>query len=187
MISSGGIVMEQIRKYVYVPKTRKREKPYFVPIVAKNKDELIGYLKGFYDFQEMVIKYGSEEIPIDFITLRPLLNSTRFNDVLPNGKMLSVMSEREKDDYAFKEAQKNINRLKYDDNDINILNSEFVLDIECPHCDNYIAFRYFDDIPKKKMKCPECGKILLDYTHVDDDKIDYIELGPTGGELDYES
>ena len=71
----------------YDPPKDKNQKPYWVPIVAKNKDYLIGFLDGVHIALDM--------LDASFIGLQIALGSDRLNDILPDGRRISNLSKTE--------------------------------------------------------------------------------------------
>lgn len=152
-------------------------RPYYVPVVSKNKDYLIGFLDAFTMFSSMFDIEGS------------VLDSMRFNDILPNG-----MRRRDMEDEDIKEQLKLIEESK------NIRENESTatppdepyLSVDCV-CGNSHKFDDAVDIPEKNLVCGICGKILIDYTGIDpfeyeyDGELEKMLLSPYDDETEEES
>jgi len=137
--------------------------PYYVPIVAKNKEFLIGYLHGTYDLKDLFSDVlESIRIDIDLGRVDVLLDSTRFNDVLENGKRESQMTPKELKNYIYDIVEDVTNKMD-DDNIENNIESENVLEVECSCNLGYYAWKTYESIPEESFKCTNCGKVLIDY------------------------
>jgi len=153
--------------------------PYYVPIVVKNKDTLVGYLDGVAYTQmisDMIFK--SLKIPISINGFDLNLDSSKFNDVLPDGTRAGDLSDSElkniinskiKDKQDFEDSR-NTNP----ENNENILDPTF-LSIDCTNCGGYYAFKTVDEIPKENFSCGICGRVLIQYTNLDDSEYKYDE------------
>ena len=138
--------------------------PYYVPIVAKNKEFLIGYLCGIGDGKNLIEDaMKSIKIDLDLGPVDTLLDSTRFNDILENGKRESEMSEKELRKYIY-DIVEDITARMDDENSENNIENDNVLEVECTCGIGYYAWRSFEKIPEESFKCTNCGKVLIDYT-----------------------
>ena len=142
---------------------------YYVPIVAKNKDFLIGYLRGISDSRDIMADVlESINIKLDLGPIEAVLDSTRFNDILQNGKHESEMTDNELEEYIYGIVEELTDKI-IDTNSENNIDTKNVLNVECV-CDlGYYAWREYNDIPEENFKCANCGRILIDYT----DEYDY--------------
>jgi ribosomal protein S27E len=131
-------------------------KEYYVPVVVKNRDYLIGFLDAVSSFTEI--------FEIDFTAL----DSMRFTDILPNGQrrrdltnqqILDVLSDVE-----------STNRVVEKTKDVN--EEVPFLEVNC-QCGNYIAFNHPSELPSTTRTCELCGKVLIDYTGHDQDEYVY--------------
>jgi hypothetical protein len=150
-------------------------KVQWVPIVVKSKDYLVGYISGFHLLKNIVLDSLEENgIKIDLRGIDLCLDSSRFNDVLENGKRESECSDTEIKEYFRSIIQHKIAMVKekHPDNDTSILNECF-LEIDCPCGLGVYMIKTPKQIPETPMKCKVCGNILIDYTDKYDDEIDF--------------
>jgi len=137
-------------------------KPHWVPIVAKNKDYLIGYLTSLQLFTDIISDIlESNNINIDLRAIDLCLDSSRFNDIMENDKREGDCSETELLDY-YKQMIKNKISLIEDDHPEN--DTEFFLEVECPCEFGIYIFKEETDIPDKTLTCSNCGRTIIDYT-----------------------
>jgi ribosomal protein S27E len=122
-------------------------RPYYVPVVAKSKDYLVGYL----DALQIISTFADVDPSI--------LDSTQFTDILPNGVRRRDLEEQEiKDILEELDERKNIK-----ENDTGEEEERPYFEVNCV-CGNYHSFSDGFEIPDETMKCEICGKILIDYT-----------------------
>lgn len=137
---------------------------YYVPAVVKSRDYLVGFL-------DAVDAIGSNaDIDFDF----SCIDSQRFNDVLPNDKrrkyltkveIESIIDEFNEGRFVREVGVEKVVKACIDD-------PPPYFEVSCK-CGNYHRFSYNSEIPETQMKCEICGRILIDYTGVDDDDIKY--------------
>jgi len=142
----------------------KNSKPYWIPIVCKNKDYLVGYLNGVglieFTFTDV---FKQLEIDFNFKNLDLFLDSSRFNDVMEDGRREHEIDEDEKKQIfidIFKNKLDSISNNHIENN----TNYDDILRIECPCGFGYYAWKEFKDIPAEQFKCAECNRVLIDYT-----------------------
>ena len=146
----------------------RHSKPYWIPIVCKNRDYLIGYLNGIglIEFTLTDI-FKQMKIGFDFDDLDLFLDSSRFNDVMEDGRRECELGEEEKKklfielfEHKIKAMSKEHieNSTKYND----------VLRIECICGLGFYGWKSYDDIPAEQFTCTGCGRVLIDYTGNDD-------------------
>lgn len=132
-------------------------KEYYVPVVVKNRDYLIGFLDAVSSFAGI--------FEIDFTAL----DSMRFTDVLPNGQrrrdltplqILEVLSDEDE-----------VNNVKENVKEIEVVQIPY-LEVNCK-CGNYISLNHPDELPKTTRCCELCNKVLIDYTGHDQDEYEY--------------
>ena len=151
--------------------------PYYVPIVAKNKDFLIGYLRGISDGKNLISDaLESVNIDIDFGPVDAILDSTRFNDILEDGRRESELSEEELKKYIYDTVEQLTTKMLGDNSENNIENDN-VLEVECTCNVGYYAWRELDDIPEESFRCTNCGKVLIDYCGRYDHEYEFQEGG----------
>ena len=152
-------------------------KPYWVPVVVKSKDYLVGFIDSISVVKQIVDN-------VEFDALLSTLASDRFNDVLPSGVRISDMNDVQFKEHIkqliLKDQEKIILRDKNKEFSNDILDDYFHA-ISCT-CGNFIGFKTPFDIPENDMDCDLCGKRLLEYTHKDDDEFIY-----DGSQRDMES
>jgi len=137
--------------------------PYYIPIVVKDKQFLIGYLQGMNDGKDLVcdvLRYI--DIKANFDITDVMLSSSRFNDMLENGKRESEMNADELREYLFgivkhTSAKSSSNSVE------NNINYDSVLQVECICGLGYYSWATYEDIPDKNFKCTNCGKTLIHY------------------------
>ncbi len=157
----------------YKPPVDDNGKPYYVPIVSKNKDTLVGYLHALETSKCLmsdVLK--SIGIEIDLEPMEAILDSTRFNDILINGKRESEMSLDELKEYMYSIVEEVTKKLDNDNPENNIL-SDNILDVECDCVVGYYAWTDYDIIPDENFVCTNCGKVLIHYTGEYDHEYEY--------------
>lgn len=145
---------------------------YFVPIVVKNRDYLVGFLNALDAFS-----LGSSKI--DMVLSE---SSAKFNDILPGGLRRRHISIEDQIgimiDYRMKmSAIEDPETLEERE-----LEEDKFLEINC-ECGNYVSFDSAEDIPHTSLKCDICGKHLIDYTNRND--TDYVYDGNIELHLDF--
>jgi len=147
----------------------------WVPIVAKNKDWLIGYISGIQLIESLVINNLKENgIFIDLRGIEFCLDSSRFNDILENDKKESECSEDEIKKYynEMVEEKMNIIKEKHPDNNESIFFDCF-LEVECSCGLGVFSFKTANEIPEESFKCQICGRTVIDYTHQNDEEFEF--------------
>lgn len=135
---------------------------YFVPVVVKNRDYLVGFLTALDAFS-----LGSSKI--DMVLSE---SSAKFNDVLPGGLRRRNISLEDQIgimiDYRMKmsavEDFENLEELE--------AREDKFLEINC-ECGNYYSFDSAEQIPSTNLKCDICGKHLIEYTNRNDEDFEY--------------
>jgi hypothetical protein len=157
----------------YNPPIDSKGKPYYVPVATKNRDYLIGYLNGIETAKEL-IKDVMESINID-VDLGPIdvvLDSTRYNDILENGKRESEMTEDELKEYILDIVQDVTCKIDSTSEENNIDNDS-ILSLECTCGYGFYSWKKFEDIPYETFRCSNCGNVIIDYTNVNDYEFEY--------------
>lgn len=135
-------------------------KEYYVPIVVKNKDYLIGFL----DANKMI----SPIVEIDYT----VLDSMRFNDILPDGSRRRYLDEEQIIEILNSTDEKN-NIVEFSPTmGIREPELDVYLEVTCS-CGNYRKFKSAAEIPSKTVYCELCDRDIIDYTHHDDSEIEY--------------
>jgi len=150
-------------------------KPYWVPIVVKNKDFLVGYIKGFNLIKEIIEDSARKlDMNLNFGDIELCLDSSRFNDITEDGRYERDLSRNELEEYYKSAIQKKINRIsiEHPENGGNVFNDN-VLTVECNCGLGIYSYKHYDDIPDKPVNCQVCGKKIIDYTQYDDSEFEF--------------
>lgn len=149
-------------------------KKYWVPVVVKNKDYLAGYLEGMSLMGDMIIdSLQKNGIEINTNEIELFLDSSRFNDILKDGRRESELSDTEKKKMLYEIIEEKMTRVKEHHVENNIENDDSVLSIECLCGYGFYSWETVYDIPDKKFDCVHCGRRLIDYTKKDDYEFEY--------------
>lgn len=150
-------------------------KPYYVPVVVKSKDYLVGYIHAM-DIYTAIFKDCINKIGLDIDVSRfdICLDSNRFNDILADGKRASECSPREMQEYIKKLIEERMQRTneEHPDNNNDIL-KDAILKIDCPCGLGFYVFNKIEEIPETPLKCSNCGRIILDYTDHYDSEFEF--------------
>lgn len=154
----------------YNPPLTKDGEIQHVPIVMRNRDTLIGYLKAYGDLLSNVgeiIDLSNEEI---VSKLASRLDSSRFNNYIDDGVDSKKMSEEQIEE--FKKDRLDLSRRS-----IHPENEEVELDIgffsiDCA-CGNFITFKTIKDVPQETFQCDICDRTLIHYIHIDDEDVEF--------------
>jgi len=159
----------------YISPKDEHGNPYYVPIVAKNKDFLIGYLKGLETAKDIIEEVmESIDIKVDLGPVEIVLDSTRFNDLLENGKRESEMTDDELKSY-FYDIMEEISTKLTETNSENGVFDNTVLKVECSCGFEFKSWEDLEDVPETNFLCRNCGKILIHYTNVNEYEYEYDE------------
>ena len=156
---------------IYEPPVYEGKQQY-VPVVSKNVDHLVGYLKGTNSYlsvmSESLASLGLDDINFDVNNAEFLdLSSGNYNDIMEDGRRESQLSKKEKDEYLEQIIDKasDLVAAKYADKS---KDDSDVLQISC-QCDmGHYFWKNYSDIPKQTFKCDICGRVLIHYTGIDD-------------------
>jgi len=152
-------------------------KEYWVPIVVKNKDYLVGYINGMNMIQNILVD-GLKQVGVDLGTwdIDLCLDSTRFNDMLENGKHESQLTQEELKTYYETSVKEKfeISQEKHPDNDPKIFEDVF-LKVECSCGLGIYTFKREQSIPETNIKCSICGRTIVDFTGHSDTDYEYTE------------
>lgn len=159
---------------IYKP-PKIKNKLQWVPIVAKNKDWLVGYICGIQMMEDLVLESLKENgVEVDLRGIELCLDSSRFNDVMYNGKRESECTAEEIKEYYRKIIEEKFDILssEHPDNDVDVFEDCF-LEVECVCELGVYTFKSPKDVPDKPLKCQVCGRTIIDYTEHDDEEYDY--------------
>jgi len=140
-------------------------KEYFVPVVATNKEYLVGYIDGMNDSKEIyseISEYMNYDINISS-GFDVMLNSNKYNDILDIGVRESEMSKKELHDYFFNILNDVYTKINTSHKDNDVVHDE-VLNVECSCGFGFYSWYNTRDLPDTTFKCSNCGKILIHYT-----------------------
>jgi len=157
------IKMVNNKKYFNTP-LDENGKPYWIPIVVKNKDFLLGFIEAYN------VASASFGIPIEDMEL--LLSSDRLNDVLMDGTRIGNITRAELKSKLKKFIYKPDKDENHPDNSAKILDEQILM-IDCPNCGMFYSFKEEEDIPKKDTYCVTCGRAIIIYTNRTDNFFHY--------------
>lgn len=149
-------------------------KPIWVPIVVKNKNWLVGYISGI-QMIESIIAGSLEEngVEINFRGLDLCLDSSRFNDIMEDGKRESQCSRSEVKKYYERVINEKLDMIKEHHPDNGSVLEDYFLEVECSCGFGVYLFKTPKEIPSEKFICKICGKVVIDYTKKNDEDFDY--------------
>ncbi len=148
--------------------------PQWVPIVVKNKDFLIGYIRGKNLIEDLLTDVlEKNNIVVDFHGIDLCLDSSRFNDILENGKRESELSKKELNQYISDMVKNKIDLIKHDHPENKNVFGEYFLRIDCVCELGTYIYKEEENIPSNNLVCELCGRTLIDYTGHDDEEFDY--------------
>ena len=130
-------------------------KDYYVPVVVKNRDYLIGFLDA--------VSAISEEMEVDFTAL----DSMRMTDVLPSGKRRRDLNPLE----IMEDLASSLEGTVVESTQTAYVEQPY-FEVHC-ECGNYIRFNTPHELPTVTRKCEICNKVMIDYTGHDQDDYDY--------------
>lgn len=164
-----------VKKLIYTPQYDKDNNPLWTPVVYKNRDTLIHFITGYLHLKATI----ENAFEIELADLRMPIDSSRFNDILPDGRHFNSLSKDKQDQYinnTFEEkAQLMVDRESNDELRSDIMSSS-MLDIECPGCNIPYIFKTSCDIPVKSFYCSTCGRLLIHYTGHEDYEYIFSEV-----------
>lgn len=154
------------------PKTEEKEQ--WVPIVVKNKDWLVGYVSGIQMIESIISSTIEENgMEIDFRGLDLCLDSSRFNDIMENGKRESECTKNEIKNYFKRIINEKVDMIKENHPDNGNVFDNCFLEVECICGLGIYSFKTPKEIPDKQFKCSICGKVVIDYTDTNDEDFEY--------------
>ena len=150
-------------------------RPQWVPIVAKDKSWLVGYISGIQMIESLIMDALHDNgIEIELKGLDLCLDSSRFNDVLENGKKESECTKEEIIKYyqGMVEDKLNLIRENHPDNDMKVF-SDCFLEAECSCGLGIYSFKNPEEMPEENLKCQICGRVIIDYTKQNDNEFEF--------------
>lgn len=146
------------------------EELYFVPVVFKNKDHLVGFVDGMFTILD------AQGISIETHGNLPAMGSDRFNDILRDGRRIKDLNDTEFRDYVKEmvEEQMLLNDLSDSDSSEfkNGILDDFYFYVTCT-CGNFVAWNSADDVPENNINCDMCDRLLIHYTGHNDNEFEY--------------
>lgn len=134
----------------------------FVPLVAKNRDVLVGFLRGLSNF----------ELGDTMFDMVLTMSSARFTDILPGNIRRRNLTIEDQIQAIVDYRVGMFVRENEDEESEEVLEDDVFLKLHC-ECGNYYEFKNESDIPKTIHKCDVCGRYLIDYTNKEDDEFIY--------------
>jgi len=158
--------------YYKPPKTDNKDQ--WVPIVVKSKDWLVGYISGI-QMIESIISNSLEEngMEIDFRGLELCLDSSRFNDIMEDGKRESECTTKEIKKYYERIIDQKIDMIKEQHPDNEQVFENYFLEVECSCGLGIFLFKTSKEVPEKQFRCSICGRVVIDYTEKNDEEFQY--------------
>jgi len=138
--------------------------PYWVPVVVKNKDWLVAFLYGYNSANGQVnaaCTAGGLDVTFEITNLP--INSMRYNNILPNGRDISKMSDIEIEKYLNTINENEMSKLNssHPENKTN----KAILNVECTCGLGFYSWNSENEIPNESLKCSNCEKYLIIYTN----------------------
>lgn len=154
------------------PKIDNKEQ--WVPIVVKNKDWLVGYISGLQMIESIICNSLEENgMEIDFRGLDLCLDSSRFNDIMEDGKRESECTTNEIKKYYERIINEKIDMIKEHHPDNGQALKDYFLEVECFCGFGIYLFKTPKEVPDKPFRCSVCGKVIIDYTDKNDEEFEY--------------
>ena len=157
------ILSKKSNPRIYRSPLNLKSKDYWVPVVAKNRDTLIGFIDGTYS--------ASAITGFEVIDWTMLLSSERFNDMTTEDKKLSEMTKKELTEYVKNIILDDVLKSNHYEFTEDIL-SDYYFSVACS-CGNFFGFKTYKEIPKSSMKCNICDRVIIHYTGKDDNYFTY--------------
>jgi len=154
------------------PKFENKEQ--WVPVVAKNKDWLVGYISGIQMLESLISNSLEENgMAMDLRGLDLCLDSSRFNDVMEDGKKESDCTINEIRKYYDQIIDKKLDMIKEHHPENGDVLKDYFFEVECSCGLGIFLFKTPKEIPDKPFKCNVCGRTVIDYTNHNDEEYEY--------------
>ena len=147
------------------PPIDKNGKEYWIPVMIKNRDVLLGFLDAFSQFSSFY------EIPTAS-DVNVIISSDRYNDIMPDDIRVREVTKIVLKEKILEMIDIECGRAEHVENSIGVLDSN-LLNLDCKSCNNFISFKEQKEIPEKSFNCPNCGRCLIHYTNIDSSDIKY--------------
>jgi len=152
----------------------KDGKRYWVPVVCKNRDHLIGYLEGMRLMEDLILdSLVQSGIDIDVSTIDLFLDSGRFNDILEDGRRESELTDIDRKNLIQKMVDSKSLRIQEEHIENDVKDDISVLNIECSCGYGFYSWNSLEELPNDIFMCQHCGRVMIDYTGYDDVEFDY--------------
>lgn len=142
------------------------DKKYFIPIIVKNRDFLIGYISGIRLMEDIVSK--SMEVSWSISTVP--LDSSRFNGLMKDGKNVEEMTDKQVKEYVENAASDIVERCSNSHPD-NLIKENSFLNVECSCGLGFYNFKTHLEIPYNGLICSNCGRLVIYYSNLEDEEI----------------
>ena len=154
---------------------------YYVPNVIKNKEMLVEIIAEIQASHELTSHIcNTLDFPIgEMIELNSydsdnmMVASDRFNDILPDGRIESEMSESERKAYLEDIIKSAYDKMMCEDNNVAL---DCALKTSCECGLGHYTWKTIKDIPSESFSCLECGNVLIDYTNHDEWEFEFTEM-----------
>jgi hypothetical protein len=110
---------------------------------------------------------------IDFRGLELCLDSSRFNDIMEDGKRESECTTNEIKNYFKKIIDEKVEMITEQHPDNGNVFDNYFLEVECICGLGIYSFKTPKEVPDKQFKCSICGKVIIDYTDINDEDFEY--------------
>ena len=136
-------------------------KEQFVPVVCKNVDQLIGFLRGSASMGDSIMPHAS-------MCISELLDisSSRFNDIMDDGRRESSLSIQELQEYLVSIVERC--DVLVDSYETDKFENDDVLRVSCGCGLGYYSWADYKSLPSETTKCDVCGRVIIHYTGHDD-------------------
>lgn len=158
------------KKYFNSPLDEKN-KPYWIPVVVKDKSYLLGFINAYHFFTDL------HALPSHDMEIA--LSSDRFNDILTDGTRMHNLT-RVQLKTKLKELYFASKGEDHPENKGNIL-EHYYMSFSCAKCGMFYAFKNEDEIPEDDFKCVTCDNTLISYIHENDE---YFNFDGDAGDVD---
>ena len=160
--SNNKVRLYKKKKYFNMP-LDTNNKPYWIPIVVKDKSYLLGFINA--------CQFISEMHEIETNEMEVALSSDRLNDVLMDGSRMQDLTRNQLKN-KLKELYFKTHTYKHPENNVNVL-EEYYLALSCVNCGMFVGFHTEHEVPEHDLKCDVCDNTLISYINEDDDYFDF--------------
>lgn len=141
--------------------------PYWIPVVAKNKDWLVGCLYGYHSCGVQINSaMNLNGIDLNFQITEFPINSYRYNNILQTGQDSSKISTKELEEYFNNINNQTMMRTAVEHTENQVPISFLKADCTCGL--GFYSWENEQEIPDTNFKCSNCGKLVILYTNIDE-------------------